>query len=463
MGFIRLGLEYRCLLAARHSGLGKSTVALTVSEDSRLQEYLAGYFFFQRENINRYDILQIIAYKLSEYHPGFAKAVAARLTRPRPTLRAVFNELILRPVLEAQEGGHLHAPIIFVLDALDEYGDFERRVPLSQVLKTDFRNLPPYIRFLVTSRPEGDLMRDLKGDHILNRVLMIDDQSRRDVDLYLHVEMGKIFPGMDVTRIASILSTAADGLFIWAKLAVDTVAKIGDKLEFIYGLERTRKLTLDDLYNTALQYVDLNWEDEDTRELFKKIFAIVLPNRGVLTTSVLDGLLTKKPHTSLAFLNSLQSFVTASEASHVQIHHKTFAEFLAKPTSPWHVDVQAEASSILDQLFVSLDGISFNFGQSLTCPGIKEARAGDVREDLIYAILYWSNHLRDADFSPGILEELRRFVSTQLIFWLEALSYLREFSRVASPALIRVIEWTSVSDPSAVYLVLCDLLLLLDS
>ena len=73
-----------------------------------------------------------------------------------------------------------------------------------------------------------------------------------------------------------------------------------------------------------------------------------------------------------------------------------------------------------------------------------EVAIGDIQPHILYSCLYWSDHLKDADFSDDLLKCLNYFLSERLLLWFEVLSHLKEFSRVASQALLCALKWVSV-------------------
>lgn len=87
-------------------------------------------------------------------------------------------------------------PIVIILDALDEFGTSKSRAPLLQLLSAEFNSLPRRARFLITSRPEADLVLALSSKpHICEAKLDIDTEaSRHDVSLYISTRMKELVP-----------------------------------------------------------------------------------------------------------------------------------------------------------------------------------------------------------------------------------------------------------------------------
>ena len=95
-----------------------------------------------------------------------------------------------------------------------------------------------------------------------------------------------------------------------------------------------------------------------------------------------------------------------------------------------------ENSLIARQCFMAMKDLHFNMCGAVTHPDDNEIAIGDIQPHILYSCLNWANHVKDADFSDDLLKSLNSFLTERLLFWFEILSHLREFSRVASQALL---------------------------
>jgi hypothetical protein len=77
-------------------------------------------------------------------------------TRDCSTVEEQFENFIIRPTDMLDN----IRPMLIAIDGLDECGIVQQRQRLFEVLKR-FSKLPPYFRFLVTSRPEADIVHVL--------------------------------------------------------------------------------------------------------------------------------------------------------------------------------------------------------------------------------------------------------------------------------------------------------------
>lgn len=438
-------------------GSGKSTLVQSITQHPRIKNFLVSHIFFKRENTCRHDILNLIAYRLAMSNGAVAAAIASRLNRPISGPQEFFTNFIQEPLREAEAAGDLAEPVVIILDALDEYGCCETRKLLLQLLSNEFADLPHCVRFLITSRPEADLVEALAGrKHIREAQLEVDtDESRRDVSLYIATEMKKLVPDKSATgrkwdEMMTIFGKAADGLFIWASVAVELVRSADRPYKKICAFANNEeRLTLDDLYRHALETTGVDWKSADAREDFAMLFTLILPNRGCLTIDLFDLLFLFEGDSSETSLVKFQSFLSYGRFKSVQIHHKTFTDFITSPKrtpkEPWYIDLPRWNNFVVCHCFLAMNELHFDMVGGVSGSGDGEVGVGDIQPHVIYASLYWVDHLKDAEFSKDALEHLRAFVNQHLLHWFEILSLTKEFSRVAHRALSIAIEWVSVS------------------
>lgn len=93
-----------------------------------------------------------------------------------------------------------------------------------------------------------------------------------------------------------------------------------------------------------------------------------------------------------------------------------------------------------DDLKQETPGVGYLMGSSL---GILQSMIvdGTISEELWYACRFWMDHITDveAPVPNGLIESLRSFVSTQLIFWIEVVTLKDKFTK-----LVKVRKWVQV-------------------
>ncbi len=223
-------------------GAGKSAISTTIVE-----KHKCARFFVKRsateELRNPRAIWRTIASELASMHSGLEDDIVEVLsekeksTREYPKdakVRDQFRDLIeapLRKHAEAPSAGPLFAMI--VIDALDECLSTDDD-DWNDLLRTlaGWRNLPPNVKLLVTSRNETDIRDRLQAVSeciILETGDGTSDETSDDIRLFFEASFRDMelpdpsWPGKDVI---DDLTRHAAGLFIWAKTVIKFV---GDK------------------------------------------------------------------------------------------------------------------------------------------------------------------------------------------------------------------------------------------
>jgi hypothetical protein len=70
--------------------------------------------------------------------------------------------------------------------------------------------------------------------------------------------------------------------------------------------------------------------------------------------------------------------------------------------------------------------------------------AGAIHPHLSYGCWFWSDHLLATTYEIGILNELRNFLHSRFLYWLEVLSLTGNVI-IASKMLMSIQEWNQVS------------------
>ena len=141
---------------------------------------------------------------------------------------------------------------VIVIDALDECDD---QTSILRVFST--QNFPANIRFIITTRAEGDIMGQLQG---LSHVLLCDvheaskEMILEDIKSYISVHLADVKPSFTDGDFGK-LAIKADGLFQWAATACNYIT------EHIAGANRRKRFNsvlsfddgLDSLYMSVLK------------------------------------------------------------------------------------------------------------------------------------------------------------------------------------------------------------------
>ena len=446
-------------------GTGKSTIATTVAEEYQKRGQLGCRVFFLQGRSHPGDVLQTIAYSLAVYNQSIAESLAEKLRNSGdidPSSLKTKFEILLREPLSAA-ATKTYSPILIVLDALDECGTPDTRRSLMSVLWDDLSTLPASFRFLITSRPENDILTFTSLQSSKVETFDLDEQvkeSKLDVFTYIKHELEglrssktlRIPQGWPWDENIQSIADIADGLFIWASTAINLVReKQFDQFASLVELAKDRKrLDLNELYTTILENA-FKW-DEGSKEMFVGVFSFVLFGKSPLSDEDINGIL--GINTAPDVLMHLRSLVVYSPGNPITIQHASFYDYLISCNGkPWYVDPDVQKSYIASTCFERMGellkhnicNISSSFALNSDVPDIDNRVTRCIPQFLNYICCNWIHHLQDVSYSQDLCSKLRSFVSKQLLFWFEVLSLTKTFNRHVGPALLFAIGWIGVS------------------
>ncbi|KAL5512428.1 hypothetical protein ACEPAG_3420 [Sanghuangporus baumii] len=449
------------------AGSGKSTVSTTIVQHLRDMSRLGAFLFFERGKSEPSSVIRTIAYKLALYDSSIGESILEKTNEDKDIFSSLsedqFTKLLLRPLSEMSKEG----PIVIVLDALDECGTTESRLMLMQLFRNGFSRLPKNFRFLITSRREADIDRVLSSqpESILAEELdYTSSTSHQDVLSYLRIEMqthvkDQVSIPEDWPWDENImqLGKAAGGLFIWASTAVKMVRNSDDHFYHLNCLVSDSKSVsgfgLDELYGTVLRDSGILWEEERSRQRFRKVLALLLLSKAPISSRMIDDLLGFRPHESCTLiLSKLQSLVSYTIEGPVSLFHTSFSDYLTSSKhshEPWFINVLDARQLIVERCFCIMENmLHFNmcnletsFVHNDDVQGISDRVKECIPSHLEYVCMHWAQHLCDVPYSPDLLDKLSDFAYKSLLFWFEVLSLVKMFVRVANRSLLQAVMW----------------------
>jgi hypothetical protein len=434
------------------AGSGKSTISTTISESLRGVERLGAFLFFDRNDRARSHpdaVIRTIAYWLALSSPHLGSGISAAI-RGDPAvvnapLRTQFKCLLLEPLKAAQQ--HIQGPIIVILDALDECGDPDSRLPLISLLSEELPKLPHFLRVFITSRRDSDLTSSF-GTHFVQRFLDTGPSSSGDVEAFIRHELDHIerLPSPGEIEIQELVKLSG-GLFIWASTAMKYLKSYRPKerLQILLSQDFRRGFNLDTLYSVALGD-SAPWKtDTDFAQDARSVLICVVLGRVPMTDTTIDMILSFEEGTSADILTRLGCVIQWSPGSEARTLHASFADYLTdatrSATEPWSIDVKADhrlmalaCFEILNhQLKFNICSLEDSHCLNADVPDIHHLVAANILPHLDYASRFWFNHLKSPT-DTAILNLMRKFLDHQFLYWLEVLSLLGQVT-IATDAL----------------------------
>ena len=325
-------------------------------------------------------------------------------------------------------------PLVIIIDAVDESGDQASRQQLLQAMSNQIadNNLPTNLRFLITARPEGDILAALPpGPQIVRKQMsdISDEVVDGDIEKFIfhslrqRTQLESSWPNQEWCRL---LVRHSQHLFQWASTACGFVKGIG-----AMGLNPCKRLKillqtgngdgvypLGDLYRTILQQL---FTLKSARHQFRDVMAVVLALKEPLPLSSLSTLFDDFLNIQdiIPVLVSLLDGVL-DEQKPIRPLHTSFRDFLLDETrsSTFYIDMIPQDSLFLDCALLSCttnmlrfnicdlgDSREFNINVSDLPTQVDKA----IPTHMAYSWKYWMYHLQYAECSSALLDEVTIF------------------------------------------------------
>ena len=386
----------RAFIISGLAGMGKSVIAAVICK--RFAEHVGASHFFQYNNSqynNANILLQSLAWQLCQVVAAYKEALIKKLSGKlgqsltSMNIEGSFSVLFKEPFSSiADPGKH----ILIVLDAVDE-SENDGRHELANLISNGLHKLPPYIRFLITTRPEKNLVDKFRK---LNPLLIEANDERNLSDLKLVLQQ----------RISGATDSFAADFF-------DSLAERCDGL-MLYAF------FLSEIYNDDPSTFCIDSLPKGIEEHYERYFRRLERELGLLGISedaffsLLSALAVAKEPLPEAFLATLcgfknstkamqkvrkaiSSLLVVNEDKSVSFFHKSLRDWLVGESEHrYSVDVQDGHKNIFGLCIKKLDEL-------------KKWGVRDVAESsaaIKYSIKYLLSHMLDGLEDPGMLERL---------------------------------------------------------
>ena len=451
-------------------GIGKTSLAHSICDRLHDQKHLAGAFFCRRDDPNLSkpgNILPTFIYKLAGIFPPFRRIVAERLRGDPNLTPESMKPFVFLEFIRSLPRRPKHA-LVFVIDALDECGDDKSRPDVLRVL-SDAAAQAPWLRIIITSRPEVDIQRffdtpDARTSHMRYN-LATDDEASSDlrtfaqdrfrwVALKQHLES----PWPEPSLFDGIISRAA-GLFIFVKTIALALEHCEDPTALLkvtlQGPSGTGSTSLYGLYSSILKARIVHRGDE-----FRRMVGVLLttaPYRPVCEETVAT-LARVEPRRVQRWVDDLSSLLYRDEASNggIRIRHLSISDFFLNDHCDYRVNLQDAHTQLgITCLETMVKQLRFNIckleDSRLANADVEDLQSRikqNISGALQYSSLYWPNHLcftpHNANRDPHMLGSLQEFCEgLHLLLWTEVLSIM-EMVPIAAPGLRRVMSHVKV-------------------
>jgi tetratricopeptide (TPR) repeat protein len=217
-------------------GTGKSAWAAHLAHYGLgMNARVAAALFLERD-FNAYDdpctFVQSLAALLSFELPQYRRALVGTLVRHRDEIESLimrgraeelFDLLLGKPLSCSLNGGH--EPMLVIVDGLDETEDEKGGNPVAKTLGRIISRLPPWMRFLLTSR-DVESVHPALPPHEVREIRLENRAEECDADVrgYLEDRLAGLEGGRELARA---VASHAEGVFLYAELVADAALTPG--------------------------------------------------------------------------------------------------------------------------------------------------------------------------------------------------------------------------------------------
>ncbi len=380
----------RSFIISGLAGMGKSVIAAVICK--RFAKHVGASHFFQYNN-SQYNnpniLLQSLAWQLCQVAPAYKEALIKKLSGKlgqsltSMNIEGLFSVLLKEPFSGIADLGKR---ILIVLDAVDE-SDNDGRHELGNLISNHLHKLPSYIRFLITTRTEKNLVDKFRQ---LNPLFIEGNDERNLSDLKLVLQQRISGANED---FLDILAERCDGLMLYA-------------------------FFLSEIYNDDSSTFCIDSLPKGIEEHFERYFRRLECDLGLLGISegkffsFLSGLAVTKEPLPEAFLQTLcgfenstktiqkvrkaiSSLLVVNEDKSISFFHKSLRDWLVdKSEHHYSVDVQHGHKNIFELCVKNLDEMKKR--------GVRDVAKTSAA--IKYSIKYLSSHMLDGLKDTGMLE-----------------------------------------------------------
>ena len=444
-----------CLLIGV-AGSGKSAVAHSIARLYDGQKRLGSSYCFASTDVarrNPQNLFSTIARDLSGHDARYKSALWG-VVKDNRALRGSTSpsEQVEQFIIEPSKQLDAIGPLVIIIDALDESGDQGSRRQLLQAISKQVaeNTLPNNLRFLITARPESDILAALpSGSHLVHKRMgdIPEEIIEGDIKKFIHHSLHQ-YPELELSwpneEWCRLLVRHSQRLFQWAATACNFVQGIG-----AIGLNPSKRLKillqsdnrasvrpLDELYRTILVQL---FTFDDARRSFQEVMAVLLALKEPLPLTSLSTLFDSgsdevNVRDIIKPMGSLLDGVLDEEKP-IRPLHTSFRDFLLDETrsAAFHVRILPHLSLSLGRglLACMRDMLKFNICdlkdsrlRNSAVPDLSDQVNKAIPPHLSYSCQYWMDHLQHVNCTPELLDEVTLFFKDFFAYWLEVISLL---------------------------------------
>ncbi|TKG95383.1 toll/interleukin-1 receptor domain-containing protein [Puteibacter caeruleilacunae] len=302
-------------------GTGKSAIASNLI--NKLPN-LAAFHLCKRgdsEKASAHCLVCTIAFQLCTQLPGYRERliqidIQKELARCNEV--ALFDVLIVQPL--SREQNKSNEQIVILIDGLDEASRDGKNV-IAQFLGSEFKKLPEWVRLIVTSRPDAEVMLPLQAFEPWR----LDTESvdnMADISSYIDKRLSGYCKHPGYAQLKKEILDKSEGVFLY----VAYVCEVINKDHFAENAPAELPAGLGGIYS---QYFLSRFPDEDMYEDdILPVLSILLAVYEPMTAEELQGLLDWNKRKLKKFLKAMGSMLSINSNDKVVPFHLSLYDWL---------------------------------------------------------------------------------------------------------------------------------------
>ncbi|KAJ1552906.1 hypothetical protein HK096_009990, partial [Nowakowskiella sp. JEL0078] len=462
-------------------------MAAIIARELDIRDQLGAYYFAKHDDDKRnsgQSLIFTMAFMLAQWKREFADILFTVLEESgilENPVDSLFTKLIQIP-LESLTQDQIHKPIAIVIDALDECEKQNHRNDILDIFAEHFLNLPSFVKLIITSRPDDDIIKAFKNhtptiiksksfddimkaskdqtqmnnvskpddrvnsfeDHSSTNLEPNDEKNLRDLHIYAeHFLRSHRFTQECIEYGPEVLVQKSEGLFIWLILACTYLYQHIQgqiTLQQIYDLPSGGIGGMDKLYQSTFQCIFSKIEAEGKISVANEVLALIVISHQRLSSVDISNLLQLNIGDVELYIRLMLSVLKVDVHDNcIQVFHKSVSDYLTDPkrcdlNSPFFVNTAKSNLMIVTKSLACLNK-DLHLEICKLEPGILfkdaldfEHRISKISTHLLYAAKFWVSHVVqckfEGDLSNSILvgEILDKFTTNHLLHWVELLS-----------------------------------------
>ncbi|KAI0550554.1 WD40-repeat-containing domain protein [Xylaria curta] len=437
-----------------HAGTGKTMLMIgLIREFSNHPVALAPgicFFFCQGTNSRLRTataVLRSLIWLLLLQQPHLISHLLPKFRISGPSLFTDLNSFVaLSEVFKGMLKDDQLSPVYLAVDALDECS--EGRADLITLISTTL-TLSKNVKWILSSRPEVDVLSELKTDETL--IELNTECLKGPVEAYIkhklkHLHGRRGYDDGVLKKISDIVYQKADNTFLWVALAFKA---LGEKSAG-YAVQIMSEMPsgLSELYEHMMGRIEKSakMEPSDCKKVLKAVFLAFRP----LSVSELSTLTGLESDIMQDAVEECGSFVTKTDEI-VNLIHQSAKDYLKDKYDPkrdpdWvalgHVDLIKHSLGAISSLERNIYGLDPDTNPRDMTPPDQDPLAG-----LRYSCVFWMEHLTTSkreqpEYIKDLMTIVHKFLKTGFLRWVESLSLLGkvEDGVQALKELVRLVE-----------------------